>query len=159
MHKNFLISGLLLLSLLGIADSTYLSYEALTGGALSCTIKGLEGCNLVAQSIYSHLFGIPLGVYGVVFYAAVLILTVLVLSVPIRFAHDALAGLGVAGLIASIFFIAIQVFLIKALCVYCLASAAISFFACILSVMLWRRFNARKKAVNTALNDEIVTVS
>jgi uncharacterized membrane protein len=159
MHKNFLIFGLLLLSLLGIADSTYLSYEALTGGALSCTIKGLEGCNVVAQSVYSHLFGIPLGVYGVVFYAAMFILTILVLMVPIRFAHDALAGLGISGLIASLFFIGIQEFLIKALCVYCLASAAISFCACILSVLLWHRFTAPKKSVNTALNGDIVAAS
>ena len=68
MHKNFLIGGLLVLSFLGIADSTYLSYTALTGSSLACSIKGLDGCNVVAQSIYSHLFGIPLGVYGVIFY-------------------------------------------------------------------------------------------
>ena len=148
MHKNFLIFGLLLLSLLGIADSTYLSYKAFTGGALSCTIKGLEGCNVVAQSAYSHLFGIPLGVYGVVFYAAVFILALLVLIVPIRFAHDALAGLGILGLIASIFFIGIQIFLIKALCVYCLGSAAISFLGCILAVLLWHRYTFSKKLEN-----------
>ena len=159
MHKNFLIFGLLLLSLLGISDSAYLSYKALTGGALSCTIKGLEGCNVVAQSVYSHLFGIPLGVYGVVFYTTVFILTVLVLMVPIRFAHDALAGLGILGLIASIFFIGIQVFLIKALCVYCLASAAISFFACVLAVLLWHRFTVTKKLENKGQNDDMVTAS
>ena len=154
MHKNFLIGGLLVLSFLGIADSWYLSYKALTGGALACTIKGLEGCNVVAQSAYSHLFGIPLGVYGVVFYVAMFILAALVLIVPIRFAHDALAGLGIMGFIASIFFILIQEFLIKALCIYCLGSAVISFLACILAILLWKRFTALPEPKNP----DVVTI-
>jgi uncharacterized membrane protein len=142
MHKNFLISGLIILSFLGFADSTYLSYTALTHTALTCSIKGLDGCNVVAQSVYSHLFGIPLALYGVGFYVLLFVLALLVVLVPIRLAHDALAALGVIGLVMSVFFMLIQEFLIKAICVYCLGSAIISLFACILSVLLWRRFTA-----------------
>ena len=142
MHKNYLVLGLLILSFLGIADSWYLASKALFGGELACSIKGLDGCNQVAQSVYSHLFGIPLGIYGVIFYSLLFILAALITIVPIRLAHDALAGLGIIGLIASIFFVGIQVFLIKALCIYCLGSAVISLLACILAILLWKRYTA-----------------
>ena len=146
MHKNFLIAGLQILSLLGLADSLYLSYDELTNTSLTCSIKGLDGCNTVAASVYSHVFGIPLAIYGVVFYALMFLMTFLVAKVAIRFAHDILAFLGIVGLIASIFFVLIQVFLIKALCIYCLGSAVISLLACILAIMLWKRFTAPAKA-------------
>ena len=146
MYKNFLIAGLQVLALLGLADSVYLSYTELTGTSLTCSIKGLDGCNIVAQSPYSHLLGIPLGVYGVVFYVLLFILTILVMKMGTRLAHDALAGIATLGLIASIFFMLIQEFLIKALCVYCLGSAIISLLSCILAVILWRQHKLQAKA-------------
>jgi uncharacterized membrane protein len=155
MHKNFLLGGLLVLAFLGIADSSYLAYTALSGSKLVCSIKGLDGCNVVAQSIYSHLFGIPLGLYGVVFYSLLFILAALVIIVPRRFAHDALAALGILGFIASVFFMLIQVFLIKAVCVYCLGSAIISLFACILSVLVWKKFTNTQ---STSKKPAVVTI-
>ena len=146
MHKNLLIVGLQILALLGLADSIYLSYTELTGSALACNIKGLDGCNIVAQSIYSHLFGIPLGVYGVVFYVLLFVLTLAVMRVSARLAHDLLAGIATIGFLASIVFMLIQEFLIKALCVYCLGSAIISFFAFILALLLWKQFKVPSKA-------------
>jgi uncharacterized membrane protein len=146
MRKKSLITALLVLAALGIADSAYLSETAITGSKLVCNIKGLDGCNIVAQSVYSHLLGIPLAFYGVAFYGAMFILACLALTVPRRFVHDVLAAIGILGLLASICFEAIQLFLIKALCVYCLGSAAISFFACIVSILLWRTFRADTKA-------------
>ncbi len=145
MHKNLLLSALILLTFLGVADSAYLAEKALTGSALTCSIKGLEGCNVVAQSVYSHLFGIPLGVYGIGFYGVMFVLAILALKAPRKFVHDALAAIGVLGLLASSVFIGIQIFLIKALCIYCLASGAISLFACVVSVALWRKFRVSIK--------------
>src|ERR1700761_6011126 len=116
MNRHVLAAFLLILSFLGLADSAYLANAALTNTALVCNISGLEGCNVVAQSAYSHLFGIPLGVYGVVFYGIVFILSALLFVEPKRFVHNTLAILGVLGLIASIVFLGIQFFLIKALC-------------------------------------------
>ena len=143
MHKNYLVLGLLVLSFLGIADSWYLASKALFGGQLVCNIKGLDGCNQVAQSVYSHLFGIPLGLYGVVFYSLLFIFTALITTVSIKYAHDILAGLGIIGLIASLFFVGIQVFLIKAVCIYCLASGIISLGACVITVVLWKRYGTK----------------
>jgi uncharacterized membrane protein len=82
-------------------------------------------------------------VYGVIFYSLVFVLAALVSTVSIKYAHDALAGLGIIGIIASLFFVAIQFFIIKAVCIYCLVSGMISLLACVLSIMLWKRYGTK----------------
>ncbi len=158
MHKKLLISALILLTFLGAADSAYLAEKALTGSALTCSIKGLGGCNVVAQSAYSHLFGIPLGVYGVGFYGIMLVLALLALKVPKKFVYDALAAIGVFGLLSSIVFVGIQIFLIQALCIYCLASAAISLFACVVTIVLWRKFRFSTKTESVKIGAALILV-
>jgi uncharacterized membrane protein len=149
MKKHPLVALLIFFALLGIADSAYLAESALTHTPLTCNIGSvseLSGCNIVAQSQYSHLFGIPLGVYGVVFYLLVFLVSCLLLAVSTRRAHAMLVVLGVVGFVASLVFVAIQVFLIKALCIYCLASAVIAFFTFLLAFVLWKQFAPPKAA-------------
>jgi uncharacterized membrane protein len=133
---KWLILGL---SFVGIADAAYLAESALTDTPLVCGIDGLSGCNLVAQSVYSHLFGIPLGVYGVFFYCTVFIVAGLALYLPRIIFVRGLFALGVLGLVSSVIFVCIQFFLIKALCIYCLGSAVISIFLFFISFSLWKR--------------------
>ncbi len=114
------------LSFLGIADSWYLYQSAVTDTALSCDIgAGLDGCNIVAQSAYSKLLGIPVALYGVGFFALMFALAALLLVRPTRGLQKALMALSVVGVVASAVFVFIQVALIKALCVYCILSAVI----------------------------------
>ncbi len=126
MKRPTLVSLLIALALLGLADAWYLADSAMTGAQLTCNIAGLDGCNIVAQSPYSHVFGIPLGVYGVVFYTLFLVVSVFTFWRPLRIVDVAIGLLASVGFAASIYFVYIQVFLIKALCIYCLGSAAIS---------------------------------
>lgn len=138
-RTNLLVT-LLVLAFLGLADAWYLAQSAFQGAALFCDVgSALDGCNIVAQSPYSKLFGIPLALYGAFFYAA----TFVVISILFVRTHHPLyqlaAILGVLGLIASLIFLAIQFILIKAVCIYCIASAAIAALICILSIHLWRR--------------------
>jgi uncharacterized membrane protein len=127
MHRNTKLAFLLILSFMGIADAAYLAESAYTGSALSCGIGALDGCNIVAQSPYAHLFGIPLGTYGVFFYGFVFALSAATLAFPGLKARRALFALGIVGAAASVVFLGIQFFLIKALCIYCLGSAVIAF--------------------------------
>ncbi len=138
--KHPLVVLLLVLSCLGLADSAYLAHSALTGSPLACSVSGLSGCNVVAQSVYSHLFGIPLGVYGVIFYGFLFIIASLLFVIPSKLAHVTLVVLGVVGSIASLIFLYLQVFVINAVCVYCLASALISFLTFALTFWLWKEF-------------------
>jgi uncharacterized membrane protein len=129
MAQRARFSGLIILALIGLADSLYITGSEVTDTPLVCGINGLSGCNVVAQSPYAQLFGIPLGVYGVAFYALLFILAALPLVFKYRGAEMILFILTAGGAVSSLIFIGIQVFLIKALCIYCLVSAAVSFLA------------------------------
>ncbi|MBU1293029.1 hypothetical protein KJ819_03135 [Patescibacteria group bacterium] len=127
MHRTILVVFLFILLLAGIADSWYLYQSAVTDTALTCEIGGvLDGCNIVAQSPYSQLFGIPLALYGVLFYMVFFILAGIWVFFQQKIIWNLLHLLAIGGVGASAVFVAIQLFLIKAICVYCLASAAIA---------------------------------
>lgn len=128
MNRTALVGALLILAFLGIADSWYLLQSAVTDTALTCDIGGgLDGCNIVAQSPYSQLLGVPIALYGVGFYALLFILLAVTACIHRRVVYQALFLLATVGALASVVFLGIQFFLIQALCVYCIASAAITF--------------------------------
>lgn len=126
MRRTTLLWLVLALSFIGVADTWYLAYSALTDTALSCGINVIDGCNTVAQSEYSRLLGIPLGLYGVAFYVLTFILAAVLLAAPKRILAKGLYALSGIGLVFSLYFLGLQVFVIKALCVYCLVSIALS---------------------------------
>ncbi|MDB5195617.1 MAG: conserved rane protein of unknown function [Parcubacteria group bacterium] len=150
MSRPLLILIVIILAMLGLADAWYLADTALTGASLTCNIAGLDGCNIVAQSPYSHILGIPLGVYGVVFYGLFLILAFIASKKPFRMLIRALLALGTIGLLVSAWFLYIQFVLIQALCVYCLASAGISFLLWGATLALWRTSPAHPRPLPPA---------
>ncbi len=133
---------LIVLSLVGLADAIYLTDMAFTGGTLVCDFEGLNGCNTVAQSAYSWVFGLPLALYGVMFYLAFLAVLFLHQHLSARLYRKTLIILALIGVGFSTYFIYLQQFVIKALCVYCLGSALISY---LLAVLVF----ARKKPAET----------
>ncbi|HEX7651498.1 MAG TPA: vitamin K epoxide reductase family protein [Candidatus Paceibacterota bacterium] len=139
MNRTMLLALLIVLAFAGIADAAYLAQSAYTGVALTCNIGGLDGCNTVAQSPYSHLFGVPLGVYGAIFYSLVFVLGAAALALPGLGARRGLLALGIVGAVASVAFIFVQAVFIKALCIYCLGSAIIAFLICWITYLLYRR--------------------
>jgi uncharacterized membrane protein len=128
MRRTTLLALTTLFSFLGIADAWYLAEHALNNTALSCGVDtgALSGCNIVAQSAYAHLLGIPLGVYGVAFYVIVFLIAAVAYTNDSRKLEWFLLVCGVVGAVASLAFEGIQVFLIKALCIYCLGSFFLS---------------------------------
>lgn len=132
---------MLVLSFLGIADSWYLYQSAATDTALSCDIGGgLDGCNIVAQSPYSQFMGLPLALYGVAFFSVLFVLSMALHVAHTRSLYRALYVLSLFGAAASFVFLFIQFALIKAICIYCIASAGIAFALCVVSRLLWKRF-------------------
>lgn len=141
MSRGILIALLVGLSVLGLVDSLYLSEKAATDSALFCDIgAGLDGCNVVAQSPYSQFLGIPLAYFGVVFYALMLIAILFVHSKPLRLSYQVLMTVAIAGALFSLVFLFIQLALIKAICMYCVVSAAVTFLSLWFSWRLFSRF-------------------
>ena len=124
---------ILILAFAGIADSAYLAQHEASGTPLLCAIQNLSGCNVVAASQYSHLFGIPLAEYGVVFYGIIFVLAALEIVIFDRLLRRVLQVAALIGVIASLYFTFVQVFLIGAFCIYCFASALIALLVLILA--------------------------
>ncbi len=131
--KRIGVVSILTLAFFGIADSAYLAEHSANGTPLICNIQNLSGCNIVAASQYSRVFGIPIAEFGVVFYSIVFVLAALELVIFDRLLRRILQALALIGLVISIFSIIVQVFVINASCVYCLASAFITIIIFILA--------------------------
>lgn len=124
--KRLLLAGILVFAFLGIADSWYLADTALKGGVPACDVSVLSGCEAVAQSPYSKLFGIPLGVYGTLFYTLAFAVGLIFLVSNHRRLYTIMYLVGVVGFLLSMVFVLIQALLIKSFCIYCILSAVLA---------------------------------
>lgn len=114
---------ILFFAFFGMADSAYLTQHELSGTPLLCNIGNLSGCNVVASSQYSHIFGIPLAEFGILFFSVVFVLAALEIVLFDQLLRRALQALSLIGLLSSLYFTFVQAFLIGAFCIYCFASA------------------------------------
>lgn len=115
-----------LFAFFGLANSLYLAQSEASGAPLLCNIQNFLGCNTVTESEYARLFGVPLAEYGVVFYGILFALAALEIVLYHRLVRRVLQIGALFGLIASLYFTFVQMFLIDAFCIYCLASALVA---------------------------------
>lgn len=134
--KRIGVVAILLVAFLGLADSAYLAQNEANGTPLLCNIQNLSGCNVVAQSSYSHLFGIPVAEFGILFYGALFVLAAFELVIFDRILRRALQVAGALGVLFSAYSVLLQLFVIQALCVYCLASAFFAFVVFLLAYLI-----------------------
>lgn len=127
---------ILILAFLGLADSIYLTQHKLSGTPLLCNIQNLSGCNIVAASQYSQIFGIPLAEFGVLFYAVLFVLAALEIVIFDQILRRALQAVSFVGVLSSLYFTFLQIFVINAACIYCIASALIALFIFILASLI-----------------------
>jgi len=112
------------LAIVGIAVSVYLASVETSGAEAVCGPVG--DCNAVQQSAYASILGVPIGVLGVVGYAALLLGWALAKSTRGRLADWGAvlaAGIGFGGTIFSIYLTFLEPFVIGATCIWCLTSA------------------------------------
>lgn len=115
----------LAIALLGFADATYLTIKHYQREAPTCIIT--KGCGVVATSKYATIFEIPVALLGVLYYLSIIISSVAYLDTKKTVVLTVMARLTWIGLIASLYFVGLQLFVIKALCIYCIVSAGSSF--------------------------------
>lgn len=96
----------------------YLAVSHYLGIAVPCDIT--KGCEAVLSSKYSSLFGLPLSVWGVAYFSAVIFTALLANHYNLwRKILTALLGVGA---LMSLGFLGIQFFIIKKICQYCLTT-------------------------------------
>ena len=112
----------ILLGLVGLSVSAYLSIKQLEGAPLGpCPIFG-GGCEDVIHSKYSTFLGVKLSYYGILFYSLIIVCASL-WAARKRWFRGLTAALALIGFIDSVIFVYIQGALIHAYCFYCLTSA------------------------------------
>lgn len=115
---------MLVISFLGFLDASYLTVKHYLGTSLTCAL--FEGCDVVTTSKYSEILGLPVALLGAVYYISIFLFVAYYLDSGKLRVFSLAAYATVAGFVASLGFIFIQVFVLKALCIYCLFSALTS---------------------------------
>jgi len=118
--------AMLVLAAIGIFDATYVAASNYTGQPLWCPI--IDGCNVVLNSPYSRVFGVPMSYFGFIYY-------LFMFTLAARLAYDPLsAKLAISRAIVcgggGRDFDLLHVFelgVITAVCVYCVISAVTTF--------------------------------
>lgn len=101
-----------------------------------------DGCAKVAQHPTSRAFGIPTAAYGTFFYLSFALLCAIRPSLSEQgqrlFAHLLLLW-GTVGFLTSVYLTYLELFVIQAICQWCVASAIIATVLFLLSVKAWRK--------------------
>lgn len=128
--------GWLVLSLLGFVDAAYLTIQHYRGGDQTC--GPLWDCASVANSPYAEIGGISTALFGVLYYLLVFLLSVAYVDTKqIRLLSFIVPLTGI-GFLISLILVCLQVFVIHALCLYCMISAVASIGLFALSVVYIR---------------------
>jgi uncharacterized membrane protein len=105
-----------LVALAGLSVAGYLTWVHFDDAALVCVAGG--GCETVQESEYAEIAGIPVAVLGLGAYAVVLAL----IAWDAPGARLGAAMLALVGLVFSAYLLALQLFVIDAVCAWCLAN-------------------------------------
>jgi uncharacterized membrane protein len=103
-------------ALAGAAIAGYLTWVHYDETALVCVAGG--GCETVQKSDYAVISGIPVALLGLVSYAVVLGLV----AWDTAYARLGVAMLAFVGLVFGVYLLALQLFVIDAVCAWCLVN-------------------------------------
>ena len=132
MNKRMLVA---LVALAGVFVASYLTlYKLGYIGTLACAVGS---CETVQTSKWATLLGVPVGAWGVAYYIFVLGLAIAGLTGQLadsRRLSEILLGVTGFGLVFSLWLTYLELFVIHAICQWCVVSAVL---AAILFVLSW----------------------
>jgi len=123
----------------GLAIALYLSANALAGTAAACLPGG--GCEAVAQSEYSHWLGIPVAFFGILFSGVLLSLVMAWWRTGDRRLLVAGYAQGLFGVVIVLYLRYLELFIIGAICPWCVAYGATILFGWLALLVVRRRAN------------------
>lgn len=112
----------LVLVVIGILVSGYLSYVKLTNVAMVCAQGSVFNCDVVQNSAYSRIFGIPIAWLGLATYLIIGGLLLFQYRIPFlqEFGGMLIFGVVLFAFVYSVYLVYIQVAILQALCQWCL---------------------------------------
>lgn len=136
MTKRMLLA---LMAMAGVAIATYLTlYKTGAIGQLACSVGS---CETVNTSKWSTFLGLPVAAWGLGFY--LLLLGVTLAGVQERWSASlslsrVLLGLTLWGVLFSAWLTYLELFVIHAICVWCVTSAVLVAVMCVVSLLEYR---------------------
>ncbi len=116
MNDRALRIALVVVSAVGVGVAAYLTYVHYQPAALICTRSG--GCETVQDSKYAVLAGIPVAALGLAAWIAALVLTIW----NSELARTLTAALALGALAFAAYLVILQVFVIDAICIWCMVN-------------------------------------
>jgi uncharacterized membrane protein len=105
------------ISMIGVVIATYLTLTKLAGVAPICGPSG--GCETVEASPYSSIFGIPVALLGLGFSLVMVGLSIAWARTDRRDYLVAAYALGLAGVLVEAYLVYLELFVIHAICLWC----------------------------------------
>lgn len=134
------LAGQIIIALLGFSGFLLANYIYDTKKSSSPLVCPLEGsCETVIYSDYSKILGIPVEILGTIYYGIITLSYFLFAFSPASMPEMSwylILGLSLVAFLFSIYLTAVQAFLLKHWCTWCLISAGISTIIFIISYYL-----------------------
>lgn len=145
MKNKLLLPLIALLSFLGFVDSAYLTITHYQNIIPPCSI--VTGCETVLNSSFSEFLGIPVALFGSIYFAVLTIFLILMMQKNLKNGRKILLIFTSFGALGAIYFLSVQAFVIKAFCQYCLVAdlTALAIFALSLKFINLRGRNIETK--------------
>jgi len=125
-----------ILAFIGFFDSLYLTIIKLTNNKALC-LEGVGDCWTVNMSVYSELAGIPISVLGMGAY--LVLIAILFLETKGAFWENnspiLFFGIALAGTIYSAYLTYVEIYVIKAICPFCVISAVVILALLVISIV------------------------
>lgn len=134
--RRWVLIAMAVVAFVGLMDASYLTAKHFLGDVPSCSV--LRGCEQVTTSEYATIGPIPVALLGAIFYFTMLALVLAQILVSHRLLTWSVKLLGISGFLVSVVLVVIMVFVIRALCIYCLGSALSSTLLFVFSALLPR---------------------
>lgn len=109
------------IAFIGFADAVYLTALHFLGQTPNCSI--LAGCEEVTSSRYATVGIIPISLFGALYYLMVFLFSLFAIDGGRRGALVAAIVFTWGGFAVTLVLVFLQIFVIQALCLYCMVSA------------------------------------
>lgn len=133
--KSWIYRATMALAIIGLGVSIYMTIYKYTGNDGMCLGSG--DCSTVNASRFSEVNGIPVAIFGVVGYLAILFISFFEKKIALLKKNGDLAlfGLALTGFLFTLWLIYVEVALLKALCPFCVTSQIVMTLIFILSLV------------------------
>ncbi len=121
-----------ILTLFGLGVSGYLTYTHLFGVPIYC--GGTSSCELVNSSRYAFLGPIPVSLLGLIGYLVILALSFIPTNEDRQWPAQLIFGVALIGVMFQLYLTYVELFVLHAICYWCVASQILILLIFILSL-------------------------